>query len=189
MDSSTRFVPLCHLLPESLSPNVCNLKDINNSGDGGIYAELIRNRAFQFSPRFPVSLDAWHAINGAKLTLKNLTEPLSSALPVSVNVAGGNGSGVIGLENDGYWGMDVKVQKYTGSFWVKGSYDGVFTASLKSALNEDVFGSVEIESKASADEWVEHEVELTPEKDALNSNNTFAITFDPAVWTSRITPS
>ncbi|KAF4920880.1 Alpha-L-arabinofuranosidase A [Colletotrichum viniferum] len=155
-------------------------EDINNSGDGGIYAELVRNRAFQYSDRFPVSLDGWHSINGAVLTLKNLSEPLSAALPVSVNVAGGNGSGSIGLENDGYWGMDVRQQKYTGSFWVKGVYDGFFTASLKSALNDDVFGSVEIESKSMADEWVEHAVELTPSKDAPNSNNTFAITFDPA---------
>ncbi|EFQ31294.1 alpha-L-arabinofuranosidase [Colletotrichum graminicola] len=155
-------------------------EDINNSGDGGIYAELIRNRAFQYSDEFPVSLAAWHPVNGAKLALKNLAQPLSSALPVSVQVSGGNSSGAIGLKNDGYWGMDVKVQKYTGSFWVKGAYDGVFTASLQSALTDDVFGSVEIQSKAKADEWVEHEVELVPEKNAPNSNNTFAITFDPA---------
>ncbi|KAK1967177.1 alpha-L-arabinofuranosidase [Colletotrichum eremochloae] len=155
-------------------------EDINNSGDGGIYAELIRNRAFQYSEEFPVSLDAWHPVNGASLTLKNLCQPLSSALPFSVQVSGGNSSGAIGLKNDGYWGMDVKVQKYTGSFWVKGAYDGVFTASLQSALTDDVFGSVEIQSKAKADEWVEHEVELVPEKNAPNSNNTFAITFDPA---------
>ncbi|KAK2041857.1 alpha-L-arabinofuranosidase [Colletotrichum somersetense] len=157
-------------------------EDINNSGDGGIYAELIRNRAFQYSDEFPVSLAAWHPVNGANLALKTLCQPLSSALPVSVQVSGGNGSGsgAIGLKNDGYWGMDVKVQKYTGSFWVKGAYDGVFTASLQSALTDDVFGSVEIQSKAKADEWIEHEVELVPERNAPNSNNTFAITFDPA---------
>jgi alpha-N-arabinofuranosidase len=142
---------------------------------------LIVNRAFQFSPRYPVSLSGWSAINGAALTLKNLSQPLSSALPTSMNVAAGNSSGTIGFANSGYWGMDVKKQKYTGSFWVKGSYDGKFTASLQSALTSDVFGTVEIASKSKSDEWVEHEVELVPTKDAPNSNNSFAITFDAAV--------
>lgn len=156
-------------------------QDINNSGDGGLYAELIRNRAFQYSERFPVSLDGYTSINGAKLTIDQLDTPLSEALPASMNVAPGNStSGVIGFANDGYWGMDVKQQTYTGSFWVKGAYEGTFTASFQSALTDEVFGSVEIESKAVSDEWVEHEVELTPEVDAPNTNNTFAITFDPA---------
>jgi alpha-N-arabinofuranosidase len=95
-----------------------------------------------------------------------------------MKVSAGNGTGKVGFENEGYWGMDVKQQTYTGSFWVKGSYEGSFTASLQSNLTEEVFGSTEVESKAVADEWIEHTFELVPEKDAPNSNNTFAITFD-----------
>jgi alpha-N-arabinofuranosidase len=97
-----------------------------------------------------------------------------------MKVAAGNGTstGKIGFENEGYWGMDVKQQTYTGSFWVKGAYEGSFIASLQSNLTDDVFGSVEVESKAVANEWTEHTFELVPEKDAPNSNNTFAITFD-----------
>ncbi|PKS07212.1 hypothetical protein jhhlp_005814 [Lomentospora prolificans] len=155
-------------------------EDINNSGDGGVYAELIRNRAFQYSEKFPVSLDGWSAVNEAKLKLNRLEVPLSEELPVSLNVEAGDAEGPIGFSNDGYWGIDVKKQKYTGSFWVKGAYEGTFTASLQSALNDDVFGSVEIESKSVSDDWVEHEVELTPDMDAPNTNNTFTITFDPA---------
>lgn len=128
-----------------------------------------------------MSLDGWRSINGAKLSLNRLDEPLSEALPVSVNVKAGNGtSETIGFENEGYWGMDVKKQTYTGSFWVRGAYDGVFTASLRSNLTDDVFGSVEVESKSVADDWTEHEFKLVPE-DAPNSNNTFAITFDVKV--------
>lgn len=164
------------------------LQDINNSGDGGIYAELLRNRAFQYSDNYPVSLSGWRSVHGAALSLSTLEVPLSDALPVSVNVAPGNCTRTknnvtasIGLLNEGYWGMDVKQQTYTGSFWVKGAYDGIFTASLQSALTDDVFGTVEIESSAVADDWTEHEFELVPTVDAPNSNNTFAITFDPAV--------
>lgn len=164
-------------------------EDINNSGDGGLYAELIRNRAFQYSDAYPVSLTGWHSVNGANLALNRLDTPLSDALPVSVTVSAGpsnssrgsNSSSLVGLKNDGYWGMHVAKQTYTGSFWVWGEYDGVFTAELRSGLNDDVFGSVEIESKAQEGEWIEHTFELEPTVGAPNSNNTFALTFDPAV--------
>ena len=141
---------------------------------------MIRNRAFQYGEKFPVSLDGYSAINGAKLSIKHLDTPLSEELPASMNVAAGCSpkSQIIGFSNDGYWGMSVKQQTYTGSFWVKGAYEGNFTASFQSALTDDVFASVEIESKSVSDEWVEHEVVLTPEVDAPNVNNTFAITFD-----------
>lgn len=83
--------------------------------------------------------------------------------------------------------MDVKCQPYTGSFWVRGEYHGTFVASLQSNLTDEVFGSVEIASKAVAAEWVEHEFVLVPEKDAPSTNNTFAVLFDPKV--SMIDPS
>jgi alpha-L-arabinofuranosidase len=157
------------------------LQDINNSGDGGIYAELIRNRAFQYSPSYPVSLAAWHAINGAILSLNRNGTALSEALPISMKVVASASAGDTGFYNDGYWGMDVKKQKYTGSFWVRGAYAGSFKAALQSQITSDVFGTVDIPSKAKSGEWVEHEFELVPTKDAPNSNNTFAITFNPSV--------
>jgi alpha-N-arabinofuranosidase len=157
-------------------------EDINNSGDGGIYAELIQNRAFQFSDAYPVNTDHYQSINGASLSIQFLGKPLSDALPASMRVSSANGSGPIGFENEGYWGMDVKAsQEYTGSFWVKGAYTGSFTAAFKSNLTDDVFGSVEIASKSVANDWTEHAFVLQPDEDAPSSNNTFAVTFDPAV--------
>jgi alpha-N-arabinofuranosidase len=144
---------------------------------------LIQNRAFQYSPAFPVNTDHYFSINNAALSIEFLDEPLSDALPASMHVGAGNGSystGKIGFKNDGYWGMDVRVQTYTGSFWVKGAYNGSFTASLDSNLTSDNFGSVEVPSKSVANDWTEHTFELVPEKDAPNSNNTFSITFDGA---------
>ncbi|KAH7127483.1 glycoside hydrolase superfamily [Dactylonectria macrodidyma] len=154
-------------------------EDINHSGDGGIYAELIRNRAFQGSDLYPISMDAWTPVNGAILSLQNLSKPLSSALPASLNVAAPRSSkSQVGFKNEGYWGIHVKKQKYTGSFWVKGAYHGFFTASLRSGLTGETFGSVRISSKVKPNAWVEHEFELVPRHDAPTINNTFAITFD-----------
>jgi alpha-N-arabinofuranosidase len=156
-------------------------EDINNSGDGGIYAELVRNRAFQYSKRYPVSLDGYRSVGGAKLSIQMLDEPLSDALPASMRVKARDGASVVGFQNEGYWGMDVKQQTYTGSFWVKGAYHGQFTASLRSNSSNTVFGSTKVKSKSNRNEWVEHTYELVPTKDAPSSNNSLSITFDASV--------
>ncbi|KAF2730246.1 GH51 arabinofuranosidase [Polyplosphaeria fusca] len=157
-------------------------EDINNAGDGGLYAELIRNRAFSGSDVYPSNLDGWSAVNGASLSLKNLSNPLSSAIPTSINVAVSQNStsvGNIGFANDGFWGMNVVRQEYKGSFYVKGEYDGDFVASLKSALTNDTFGSVKVKANCKTNEWTQHKFTLVPNKNAPNSNNTFTLTFSP----------
>jgi alpha-L-arabinofuranosidase len=53
-------------------------EDINNSGDGGIYAELIQNRAFQGSAQYPSTLSPWTAVGDEILTLQNTTVQLSN---------------------------------------------------------------------------------------------------------------
>lgn len=58
-------------------------EDISHSGDGGIYAELIQNRAFQGSTLYPSTLSPWSAIGGAALTLRLfhlLSQPLFTSL-------------------------------------------------------------------------------------------------------------
>jgi len=155
-------------------------EDINNSGDGGIYAELIQNRAFQYSQNYSASLDHYFPINNAALSLKFLDQPLSKQLPASMRVSAGNSTGKVGFKNEGYWGMDVRPQTYTGSFWVKGAYNGSFTASLDSNLTSDCFASVQVPSKSVDNDWTEHTFELVPDRAAPNSNNTLSITFDAA---------
>ncbi|THC94799.1 hypothetical protein EYZ11_005745 [Aspergillus tanneri] len=110
------------------------------------------------------------------LSLKNLSQPLSSALPTSVNVKGGRG--LAGLTNLGWWGIDVKEQKYTGSFYVKGSYEGEFTASLESKITGEVFASIKVPSRSVRHGWTQHNFTLTPYKSSPNVNNTFTVSFD-----------
>lgn len=75
-------------------------EDINNSGDGGVYAELIQNRAFQGDELFPKNLGYWYPLGGAELALSNDSTPLSQALPTSMQVTGGNAE-TIGFWNEG----------------------------------------------------------------------------------------
>ncbi|THV46082.1 hypothetical protein BGAL_0418g00040 [Botrytis galanthina] len=159
-------------------------EDINHSGDGGIYAELIQNRAFQGNREFASTLEPWTAIGSSVLTLQNTSNPLSSALPTSVNVrASSNGTyanstGTIGLSNPGWWGFSVQPQKYTGSFWVLGAYSGNFTASLVGATSGTVFASVDIPSNSTSEEWTEFPFTLEPATAAPDTNNFFTIEFE-----------
>jgi len=164
-------------------------EDINHSGDGGIYAELIQNRAFQGSTEFPSTITPWVPVGGAVLTLQNTSVPLSNALPTSINVASSNSTNgtygttnsTIGILNPGWWGIDVKPQKYTGSFWALGSYKGKFTVKLQSNLTDQVFASLDIPSLTQPGKWVEHKFELEPSIAAPNSNNTFVLEFNSGV--------
>lgn len=153
-------------------------EDINHSGDGGIYAELIQNRAFQGSTEYPSTLTPWGPVGGAVLALQNTTVPLSSALPTSVNVASSSVNGTIGLLNPGWWGIDVKPQTYAGSFWALGTYKGIFTVKLQSSSTQQVFASLEIPSHCQAGKWVEHQFQLQPHVAAPDTANDFVIEFE-----------
>lgn len=140
-------------------------EDIAHSGDGGLYAELLRNRAFQGSgismgdiPQIPYRsivysenpvipfgpvLDGWSAIGDAKLSL-DLLHPLSDALQVSLQVdVPLNATGRVGIQNDGFWGIPVLPQIYNASFHVQAN--GVrfnwtltsFDVELRSALEKE----------------------------------------------------
>ena len=153
-------------------------EDINHSGDGGIYAELIQNRAFQGSTEFPSTLTPWEPVGGAELTLQNTSAPLSWALPTSVQVSSNHMSGTVGLSNPGWWGIDVKPQRYSGSFWASGSYAGTFTVKLQSNHTPQVFASVELRSQCQLGKWVEHTFELEPQFPAPDTQNNFVIEFE-----------
>jgi alpha-L-arabinofuranosidase len=109
-------------------------EEINHSYDGGLYAELIRNRVFKDNVNNP---DAWsvvqpdttvgasikliaanpdkipfdeqrHAINGALTTCLRLTVPKAGIK--------------VGIANEGYWGIPVKPSTtYKASFYLKGT--------------------------------------------------------------------
>src|ERR1019366_7563593 len=83
------------------------LEEINHSGDGGLYAELIRNRDLKESSSSPV---AWSAVTSPGTTASislDSSVPLNSANPVSLKLSIGSGTsgGRVGVANAGYWGI------------------------------------------------------------------------------------
>ena len=152
-------------------------EDISHSGDGGIYAEMIRNRAFQGSTEFPSTLEPWVAVGNAVLTLQNTSVPLSSALPTSVSVASSAIGSTVGIQNPGWWGIDVAPQTYKGSFWVLGNYRGKFTVKLQSNSTGKVFASADLHTTSSSSNWTEVTYRMTSTDAAPDTNNVFIIEF------------
>ncbi|KAI5118901.1 hypothetical protein M0805_002817 [Coniferiporia weirii] len=155
------------------------------SGDGGLYAELLQNRAFQqVTPGSSGALNAWSAVNGAEISVVNSTSPLSSALPNSLQVqVPANSSGAVGVANAGYFGIKVDhTWTYSASFFFKfaegSTFKGALTASLV-GLDGIVFASSSKKvSGASAASWTEFSTKLSPAHSAPNTNNSFTVTLD-----------
>ncbi|KAE9400941.1 glycoside hydrolase [Gymnopus androsaceus JB14] len=158
---------------------IWNINVDSFSGDGGLYAELLQNRAFQgVIPGTQNALNAWQSYNGARLSVTSKTDGISAALPNSLQVQIPKViSGPIGFENTGYWG--IKVQEgwtYNGSFYVKSdTYASSITVSLKSSRGT-VFASQTLTGVSSS--WNKLAFELSPITSAANDDNVFNVALD-----------
>ncbi len=97
-------------------------EDINFAADGGIYAEKVKNRSFEF----PDPLMGWKraAVDGARGSFAVATEaPPSPANPHYLRVV--SDAGRYGVTNDGFRGMAIrKGERYTVSLLARRRGDG-----------------------------------------------------------------
>jgi alpha-L-arabinofuranosidase len=155
------------------------LEEINHSGDGGVYAELIRNRDLKEDPNSPV---AWSAVTGggASATIAlDSSQQLNSANPVSLKLSIGTiaNGGRVGVANAGYWGIPVRPSTtYRVSFFAKssGSIRGPLTVDLESTSGK-VWASANIVGSVTSS-WTKYTATLTTARNAPTSlTNRFVI--------------
>ena len=161
-------------------------EEINYSYEGGLYGELIRNRAFKadaiqtiikpenYDPaknyplRFPADTAPkfWTPIGSGKLVLDTNT-PLNAALNVSLklDVSGASKTSPAGIANGGYWGIALKPNTtYHASFFAKAkNFNGTVTVSLESADGKNVFASAKVSGMGG--DWKKFETSLTTGSD------------------------
>jgi alpha-L-arabinofuranosidase len=114
------------------------LEEINHSGDGGIYAELVRNRDLKESTSSPVYWSAVQDKGASAAIALDSSQPLNSANPVSLKLTVGSlpAGGRAGIANSGYFGVPVTpATTYHLSFYAKAGagFAGPLTASLESS--------------------------------------------------------
>lgn len=100
-------------------------EEINHSYDGGLYAELVRNRSFMDDRKDP---KYWSVVadGGAEATMAlDHRDPVSQALKVSLKFSVEKTGARAGIANTGYWGIPVRpLTTYKGSLYVKSPVSG-----------------------------------------------------------------
>ncbi len=177
----------------NVSPTLYGLmtEEINHSYDGGIYAELIRNRAFQDNPNHP---DHWRILREgnvrASMKIDKSTGPstaLTSSLKLTVQRA--DNSDAAGIVNNGYWGIPLRPNTtYAGSFYAKADHDssGPVTMSVVNNSTGAVVASASVPSLTA--EWKQYKVALQTGQIATSSSNHLVLTVAQpgTVWFSLV---
>lgn len=154
-------------------------EEINHAYDGGLYGELIQNRALNDDAHNPVhwslvssadasgtmSLDSGKPIAGTALTH-------SLRLDVAVVKAGQR----VGVANDGYWGIPVKPKTtYQVSFYAcaGANTNGPLTVGIESNDGMTVYASAPVTGISA--EWKKYTVALTTGDDAPTAATRFVL--------------
>lgn len=130
-------------------------EDINYGADGGLYAELVKNRSFEF----PQSLLGWTTFGNVEVRTDDA--PFANN-PHYVRLAyPGHDEKRTGLDNEGFFGIGVTAgEEYRFSVWARVP-DNAGKSSIRVELidpNSDIFASapLNIDSK----EWKKYQVTI-----------------------------
>jgi alpha-L-arabinofuranosidase len=138
-------------------------EEINYSYDGGLYAELIRNRTFRDNPQNPVNWSVVKYDGGeGSIALENDPVPdtaLTAALKLDASSL--KAKQRVGVANEGYWGIPVKPDTpYRASFYAKASsgFKGPLTVAIESNDGKTVHAKANVGQITS--EWKKYTVTL-----------------------------
>nr|WP_322633568.1 alpha-L-arabinofuranosidase C-terminal domain-containing protein [Glycomyces albidus] len=133
-------------------------EDINHAADGGLYAELVQNRSFEY---LPADLAGYHALTAWTATgvTAATADPLNDRNTTYATAAAG-----ATLVNSGYnSGMAFTAgDDYDLSFWARGATE--IRAVLTDAAGTPVADAVTVPID-SRGEWTKYEAELEAEAD------------------------
>jgi len=166
-----------------VSPTLYGLmtEEINYSYDGGLYAELIRNRTFRSDW---TGILNWFLVEkgsaSAKIVVDNSEGP-SQALKTSakLEVIKADAKSPAGLLNEGYWGVVVRPNtRYTGSFYAKSNSDAALpvTVALVADQSGQVLATASVPVTGTA--WKQYKFELRSGAVAASTENHFEFMLD-----------
>ncbi|WP_030161504.1 alpha-L-arabinofuranosidase C-terminal domain-containing protein [Glycomyces sp. NRRL B-16210] len=149
-------------------------EDINHAADGGLYAELVQNRSFEFSPADNGSytpLTAWTVDGSAEI---QTADPLNDANATYLSAAA-----AATIVNAGYnSGMAYTAgDDYDFSVWARADADTELHASLTDA-GGDALSSTAALALDGTGEWTKLEASLTA--DATSTTGRLAVTTSDA---------
>src|SRR3954462_8783206 len=166
-------------------------EEINHAYDGGLYAELVRNRAFLDDASTPAH---WSLVQGdgtAATMALDAKEPLNTSIGTSLrlDVTQASTGHAAGITNEGYWGIPVKSNtRYRASFYAKAAsgFTGPVAVSIQSDDGKTVYASKSITPLTSA--WKQYDLTLQTDKVTPTTKARYVLTVDRpgTVWFSLI---
>lgn len=133
-------------------------EDINFGADGGLYGELIKNRAFQF----PQSFMGWNIFGNVSLKDDGHFEKNPHYVRLGHP---GHSQKHTGVENKGFFGIGIKSDsEYVFKVWARCKQNPL-KITVELIKNDSMEESQSFESKVltiDSTEWKQHEVILTP---------------------------
>ena len=156
-------------------------EEINHSYDGGLYAELIRNRAFLDDAASPAHWTVVHGDGAAATMALDPGQPLNAAIATSLRleVTQASAGHAAGVANDGYWGIPVKPNtRYRASFFAKTApgVTGPITAAIESEDGTTTYARGRVSGLTQA--WKQYDVALTTGALAPTAKARFVLTVD-----------
>lgn len=143
-------------------------EEINQAGEGGLYAELIRNRSFEENATSP---SYWSVVGKADVTLDR-SLPLNPNNPTAVKVVM-NGQRA-GIRNEGFWGINiVRGNVYHLTLWARtdeAGYGGTISAELRNSYGTSI-GKASIQGLTT--EWQKYTFDIKATNNA--ADGTFAL--------------
>ena len=180
----------------SVSPLFYGLmtEEINHSYDGGLYAELVQNRAFLDDAAAPVHWSVVQDDGSAAAIALDRAAPLNETIGVSLRVDAARASRdhPAGIANEGYWGIPIKSNtRYRASFYAKAAagFDGPITVSIQSddtQRSRTVYASETVAGLTPA--WKRYELTLSTRSVTPTAAARYVLTVDrPArIWFSLV---
>jgi alpha-N-arabinofuranosidase len=149
----------------NVSPRLYGLmtEEINHSYDGGLYAELIRNRAFLDDSNRPVHWSVVNENGGAVTIALDTINPFNDKLTTSLrlSVTHADEKNPAGVANSGYWGIPVQPHiRYRATILARteAGFTGPVTVSIVSGVDGKVYATGKFSGLAP--EWKRFEIDL-----------------------------
>ena len=134
-------------------------EDINYGADGGLYAEMIKNRSFEF----PQNLQGWKALGDIRV----MDDGPFDKNPHYVRMTpSGHREKATAIENEGFFGVSFeKGKKYRFSLWARVPYGGsdkIRVELCDPASDIDWTDMARAEITVNSGEWKKYSVMLEP---------------------------
>ena len=157
-------------------------EEINLAGDGGLYAEMVRNRSFEESG----NTNNWQFIASGTASgslSADSSLPLNASNQAAAKLIFSSGSGTVGLANNGWWGMNFQAgQTYDLSFYARclTGFTNTLTTRLENANGSVIYAQAGTNNLATG--WQRFTLSLVPNTSDPTGRLSLTMSQTGTVW-------